>query len=66
MEEKNIPIKRFRAGPLSASVWNNAGQKNDGQSFEFKSVSFERNYKDKQGAWKTTNSLRINDLARCL
>ena len=62
--EKTLPIKKFRIGAITASVWNNSGQKTDGQPFEFKSVTFERSYKDKEGAWKNTNSLRLNDLPK--
>jgi len=57
----NAPIKKFRAGPISATVWNNHAK--EGES-EYKTVSFERNYKDKEGAWKTTTSLRMNDLPK--
>ena len=59
----NIPEKKFRAGPISATVWKNHGIK-DGQATEYNTVSFERAYKDKDGNWKTTNSLRINDLPK--
>ena len=62
--EKALPIKKFRIGAISASVWNNTGKKDDGQPFEYKSVTFERSYKDKDGEWKTTNSLKLNDLPK--
>ena len=55
------PLKKFRAGPICATVWNNHGKEGDG---EYKTVSFERSYKDKDGAWKTTSSLRVNDLPK--
>jgi hypothetical protein len=64
MEEKiaaNLPLKKFRAGAVSATVWNN--QTKDGEG-EYKSISFERHYKDKEGAWKSTTSLRMNDLPK--
>lgn len=60
-ESKNMPLKKFRAGPVVATVWNN--QTKDGES-EYKTVSFERSYKDQEGNWKTTNSLRTNDLPK--
>ncbi len=55
------PEQKFRAGLISATVWNN---EKDGK--EFKTVSFEKNYKDKEGEWKTTNSLSANDIPRAL
>ena len=59
----NVPEKKFRAGAISATVWKNHGVK-DGQVSEYATVTFERAYKDKEGNWQTTNSLRLNDLPR--
>ena len=64
METKNIPEKRFSAGPISATVWQNHGKGNNGEAVEYKTVSFQRSYKDKNGVWQSTNSLRINDLPK--
>jgi hypothetical protein len=61
--EKNKPEKKFRAGAVSATVWKNSQEK-DGYEFEFFSISLERIYKDKQGEWKNTASLRITDLPK--
>ncbi len=57
----NRPLKKFRAGPVVATVWNNHAKDGEG---EYKTVSFERGYKDKDGAWKTTSTLRVHDLPR--
>ncbi len=63
----NHPEKKFRAGAVSATVWKNAGKGNqNNEQFEYRSVSFERSYKDQQGNWKTTSSLRMNDLPKAL
>lgn len=62
--EKNLPEKKFRAGAITATVWKNKGQTKEGNETEFNTISFERSYKDKNGEWKTTSSLRINDLPR--
>ncbi len=62
--EKNLPEKKFRAGAISATVWKNIGQTRDGNETEFRTVSFERSYKDKNNEWKKTSSLRLNDLPR--
>jgi len=63
LNTSNIPEKKIRAGPLSATVWKNKTVK-DGEVVEYTTVSFERNYKDKDGNWQTTNSLRMNDLPK--
>jgi hypothetical protein len=59
----NLPAKKFRAGAISATIWLNQGQK-DGNSVEYKTISIERNYTDKDGNWQSTNSLRVNDLPK--
>lgn len=64
METKNVPEKRFSAGPVSATVWQNQGKGNNGEAVEYRTVSFQRRYKDKNGVWQSTNSLRINDLPK--
>lgn len=61
-----MPEKKFRAGAISATVWQNKGQNKDGEEVEFRTTSIERSYKDKEGNWQTTNSLRINDLPRAV
>ncbi len=62
-QEKNMPEKKFRAGAVSATVWKNTNQNEKG-TVEYKSVSFERGYKDLSGQWKSTHSLRLNDLPK--
>jgi len=58
---QNLPIKKFRAGAVVATVWNNKTKEGDG---EYQTVSFDRSYKDKEGAWQRTTSLRMNDLPK--
>lgn len=65
VQEKKGPEKKFRAGAVSATVWRNASTKTGEDSFSatYASVQLERAYKDKE-TWKTTGSLRINDLPK--
>ena len=58
------PEKKFRAGGMCATIWKNEVQTKEGQTAEYRTVSFERSYKDKDGSWKTTNSLKMNDLPK--
>lgn len=60
----NIPEKKFRAGAVSVTVWRNKSQGQRGEEVEYQTVSIERCYKDKTGAWQNTNSLRVNDLPK--
>ena len=59
----NKPEKKIRAGPISATIWKNVNSK-EGKTFEIRSVNLERGYQDKNGNWKNTNYLRLNDLPR--
>jgi len=60
---QNMPEIKFRAGAISATVWKNQTER-EGKVVEYRTVSFERNYKDKNEEWKKTNSLRVNDLPK--
>lgn len=62
----NQPEKKFRAGAISATVWENTGQRKDGTTASFNTISFERGYKDKNGEWKSTSSLRIADIPKAV
>ena len=62
-QENNKPVKKFRSGAIVASVWLNTFKKDD-QVFETHTVTVERNYKDKQDEWQSTNSYRQNDIPR--
>jgi len=63
MENKKPEIK-FKAGAISAAVWINSGQSKTGQKTEFRTISLDRAYKDKQDQWQHTGSMRVNDLPR--
>ena len=62
---KNLPEKKFRAGAISATIWSNQGTK-DGKPTTYKTVSLDRNYKDKNDAWQSTNSLRVADIPKAV
>lgn len=57
------PEKRFRAGAISATVWKNQTQTKEGNR-EFRTISLQRGYKDKDGKWQNTPTMRINDLPK--
>jgi hypothetical protein len=58
------PEKKFRAGAISATVWKNQGTSKDGKAVEYRTVSLQRSYTDRSGAWQTTTTMRVNDLPR--
>ena len=61
---KNLPEKKFSTGGIVAAVWKNQGVTKQGAVSEFKTISLQRRYMDKSGAWKSSTSLRLNDLPR--
>jgi len=61
----NQPEKKFSTGVISATVWKNSTtSKKDGSPVEYRTITLQRRYADKDGTWKSTNSLRINDLPK--
>lgn len=62
---KNMPEKKFRAGAIAATVWSNDTIR-DGKQVSYKTVGFERSYKDKSDKWQTTNSLRVTDIPKAI
>ena len=58
----NPPIKKFKSRLLSVAVWKNKGTNSFGETSEFHTVSIQRGYKDKNDEFKSTASLRPQDL----
>jgi len=63
MEKNNKPIRRYKAGGISLSVFKN-DRKVNGQDVEFHSFQLQRAYKDRDGQWQNTSSMGINDLPK--
>ncbi len=62
---KQLPEKKFSTGAIRATIWKNNGtSKKTGEPVEFRTVRIDRTYRDKEGNWQTTNSLRVNDLPK--
>ena len=57
------PIKKFVAFPVSASVWENTIKKDD-KEIKVYNVSINKAYKDKEGNWKSTDSMGLADLPK--
>ena len=60
----NKPEKKFQAGNIEVSIFENEIQHN-GKTIKVKKVAFQKRYKSDQG-WKTTYSLDINDIPKAL
>ncbi len=64
--KQNLPLKKFKVGGISATVWENHSKNDQGQIITYKTVGFERSYKDDKGDWQTTNALRSTDLPKAI
>lgn len=62
----NAPIKKFAVGGVHASIWENEGIDKEGNPRVYNSISLSKNYKDKNGEWKSTGSLRAHDLPKAI
>lgn len=62
--ENNAPEKKFSTGAISATIWKNLGKSKIGKEVEFRTITLQRRYKDKNDQWQTSNSLRLNDLPK--
>lgn len=58
----SAPVKKFNVGAVQAAVWDNDSKGGK----QFFSVSFDKRYKDKEGNWKSANSLMANDLPKAI
>jgi hypothetical protein len=64
--DKNTPEKRFRASPVTATIWANEAAGKDGEVNMYRTITLERSYKDKDDKWQSTHSLRTNDLPKAI
>ena len=58
----NRPEKKFKCGPVSASIWSESKTVN-GAAVKFYSISITKAYKDGDD-WKNTNSFSAEDLPK--
>jgi len=59
------PEQVFKAGAIRASVFCNYYEKN-GQQLPIRKVVIEVRYRDKNGQWKGSNSLSMNELPKAI
>ena len=59
------PEKTFRIGSVSASVFLNEVETDNGKR-QSRSVSIQRSYRDDKGEWKASSSLRLAELPQAI
>ena len=57
----NQPTQKVKVGNVTATVWKNQSQIDDG---DYNVIELTRSYKDKSGEWQTTKSFRVSDLPK--
>jgi hypothetical protein len=60
------PEKSFRIGAVRASIWKNIRQNKDGKTFETRTVTLDRSYKDKEGNYKSTHRFTANEVPKAI
>lgn len=60
--QKRMPIKTFREGDVSCSIWARTIVKLE--PIVFYSITLERSYRNAVGEWKYTKSFNLDDLPR--
>jgi hypothetical protein len=55
------PVAKFRAGQVSAAIWENEVSVN-GRKVTMLKATVERRYKDKDGQWKSSSSFSRNEI----
>ena len=59
------PIQKFRAGGVQVAIWSSEAEVNGG-TVDVKSVTLQKTYKDRNGDWKCTTSLKSADLPKAV
>ena len=62
-EQGNKPVKTFKTGTIEVCIWSKVVNK-DGRDLTFYNLTWHRDYKDKNGEWKSTNSLDLPDIPK--
>jgi len=61
MPEDKKPVMKFKAGNVTASIWRHKGELGT-----FFNVSLEKNYKDKEGNWKSSGNLNLPEIQKAV
>jgi len=59
--ERQKPIAKYRAGPVTCALWENDIMVNGTRQTMLK-ASLERRYKDRDGTWKTSQSFSRTEI----
>ena len=60
------PYKKFRAGNMTATLWENKFTTKDGKKISGYSVIVDKSYMDNNQEWQKTHNLNINDIPKAI
>jgi len=61
MTGQQMPVAKFRAGPVSSAIWENEVQMPRG-TVKILKATVQRRYKDKSGTWQSSTSFGRNEI----
>jgi len=56
------PVAKFRAGQVSAAIWENEVTTKAGKKVTMLKATVERRYKDRDGQWKSSGSFSRSEI----
>jgi len=56
------PVAKFKAGPISAALWENEIKTGNGHTATVLKATIQRRYKDSNGSWKSSGSFSRNEI----
>jgi len=56
------PVAKFKAGQISAALWENEITAKNGHKATMLKASVQRRYKDRDGQWKSATSFSRNEI----
>jgi len=56
------PVAKFKAGQVSAAIWENEVTTKTGRQVTMLKATVERRYKDRDGQWKSSSSFARNEI----
>ena len=56
------PVAKFKAGQVSAALWENEITTKNGHKATVLKATVERRYRDRDGNWKSSGSLSRNEM----
>jgi len=65
MKEEEKP-EHIKVGPVRVTLWRDTRKTSDGRTFESRTVTIDRAYKDSRDVWQNTSSLRENDIPKAV